>query len=126
MLFLEIPVAYIILACCVVIPIFVLLIVAFIIALVKRVKLAKKYNPKKNKQIDEGVKTLLLDAFGIDNIINATVEMSRLTVEVKDIDIVNPEKIKEAGASGVLLVGNKVKCSFGEKALEVCNLLQNK
>lgn len=125
MLFLEIPIAYIILACCVVIPIFVLLIVAFIIAIVKRVKLAKKYNPKKNK-VDEGKQALLLEAFGEDNIISAAVEMSRLTVEVKDVDKVNTDKIKEAGANGVLLVGNKVKCSFGEQASEVCNLLQNK
>lgn len=124
MLFLELPIAYIILACCVVVPIFALLIVSFVIALVKRIKLAKKYNPKKKNIVDDNVKTLLIEAFGENNIENVSVEMSRLTVEVKDVDIVNPDKIKEAGANGVLLVGNKVKCSFGDKAEEVCNLLK--
>lgn len=123
MIFLDLPIGYIILACCVVIPIFVLLIVAFVIALVKRIKLAKKYKPNKTTINDE-TKALLLEAFGENNIESVSVEMSRLTVEVKDVDLVNPDKIKEAGANGVLLVGNKVKCSFGDKAIEVCNLLK--
>ena len=50
--------------------------------------------------------------------------MSRLTVTVKDIELVKPEAIKENGATGVLLVGNQVKCSFGEKAEEVSKLLK--
>lgn len=124
MIFLDLPIAYIILACCVVVPIFVLLIVAFIIAIVKRIKLAKKYKPNKKNAINDETKTLLLEAFGENNIESVSVEMSRLTVEVKDVDLVNPDKIKEAGANGVLLVGNKVKCSFGDKAIEVCNLLK--
>ncbi|MCI5939206.1 MAG: hypothetical protein SOU07_00575 [Bacilli bacterium] len=124
MIFLDLPIAYIILACCVVVPIFVLLIVAFIIAIVKRIKLAKKYKPNKKTGINDETKTLLLEAFGENNIESVSVEMSRLTVEVKDVDLVNPDKIKEAGANGVLLVGNKVKCSFGDKAIEVCNLLK--
>ena len=124
MIFLDLPIAYIILACCVVVPIFVLLIVAFIIAIVKRIKLAKKYKPNKKTGINDETKKLLLEAFGENNIESVSVEMSRLTVEVKDVDLVNPDKIKEAGANGVLLVGNKVKCSFGDKAIEVCNLLK--
>ena len=124
MIFLDLPIAYIILACCVVVPIFVLLIVAFIIAIVKRIKLAKKYKPNKKTGINDETKTLLLEAFGENNIESVSVEMSRLTVEVKDVDLVNSDKIKEAGANGVLLVGNKVKCSFGDKAIEVCNLLK--
>lgn len=124
MLFLEeLPVFYIILAICVVVPIFVLIIVAFIIALIKRIKMAKKYNPN-NKQLPNEQATLLLSALGENNIISVNVEMSRLTIEVKDVDLVQPEKIKEAGANGVLLVGNKVKCSFGDKAEEISKLLQ--
>ena len=123
MLFLEISIGYIILACVVVIPIFVLILVAFIIALVKRIKLAKKYNPKK-QVINNETQALLLEAFGVDNILNVSCEMSRITVEVKDVDLVNPDKIKEAGANGVLLMGNLVKCSFGDKAEEVSKLLK--
>ncbi len=124
MLFLEeLPLFYIILAICVVVPIFILIIVAFIIALIKRIKMAKKYNPN-SKQLPNEQATLLLSALGENNIISVEVEMSRLTIEVKDVDAVQPEKIKEAGANGVLLVGNKVKCSFGDKAEEISKLLQ--
>ena len=50
--------------------------------------------------------------------------MSRVTVTVKDIELVKPEVIKENGSTGVLLVGNQVKCSFGEKAEEISKLLK--
>ena len=50
--------------------------------------------------------------------------MSRLTVTVKDIDLVNPDSLKENGANGVLLMGNKVKCAFGDKAEEISKLLK--
>lgn len=85
--------------------------------------MAKKYNPN-SKQLPNEQATLLLSALGENNIISVEVEMSRLTIEVKDVDAVQPEKIKEAGANGVLLVGNKVKCSFGDKAEEISKLLQ--
>ena len=64
------------------------------------------------------------EAFGKENIENVEVEMSRLTVTVKDIDLVNPEVLKQNGANNVLLVGNKVKCSFGDKATEIYNILK--
>ena len=50
--------------------------------------------------------------------------MSRVTIEVNDIELINGEILKEIGASGVLLVGNKVKCSFNENAKEVQKLLE--
>lgn len=112
-----------IIALCVLVPIFSLLIVATVIAVIKRIKLAKKYKGN-NITINDPFKNEILDAFGIDNINNVEVEMSRLTVSVKDIDLVNPEKLKELGASGVLLVGDKVKCSFKDKAKEIYDLIQ--
>ena len=75
--------------------------------------------------MDEVLQNNLLEAFGNkENILEVGVEMSRLTVTVKDIELVKPEAIKENGATGVLLVGNQVKCSFGEKAEEVSKLLK--
>lgn len=111
-----------IIALCTIVPIFVLLIVAFIIALVKRIKMAAKY--KKGSYVNEELKSNLLEAYGIDNIENVEVEMSRLTVTVKDVEKVNADCLKQLGANGVLLVGNKVKCSFGEKAEEIYKLLK--
>lgn len=104
--------------------IFALLIVAAVIALVKRIKMARKYNPKKAGSFDTELKAALIDAFGNDNIESVQVEMSRLTITVKDIDLVNADLLKELGANGVLLMGNKVKCSFGEKAKEIYELLK--
>ena len=51
-------------------------------------------------------------------------EMSRITITVKNVEIVNADKIKELGASGVLLVGDKVKCSFKENVEEIYNELK--
>ena len=123
MLFLEFGIDDII-AIVTIVPIFVLLVIATIIGVTKRIKMASKYK-KNNAYVDEGLRNNLIEAFGKqENIIEVEVEMSRLTVTVKDIDLVNPDSLKENGANGVLLMGNKVKCSFGEKAEEICKLLK--
>lgn len=105
------------------IPMFLIIFVVAIIALVKRIKMAKLYN-KKNS-VDTSLQETLLSALGSkENIISVAVEMSRLTITLKDIDLINPDVLKSCGANGVLLVGNMVKCSFGEKAEEMANLLR--
>lgn len=123
MLFLEFGIDEII-AIVTLVPIFLLLVIATIIGVTKRIKMASKYK-KNNVYIDEGLKASILEAFGSqENIIEVEVEMSRLTVTLKDIELVNAESLKSLGANGVLLVGNKVKCSFGEKAEEISKLLK--
>jgi phosphotransferase system IIB component len=107
------------------VPIFVLLIVATIIGVTKRIKMASKYKKGKNTFVNEELQKNLLEAFGNkENITEVGVEMSRVTVTVKDIELVKPEVIKENGSTGVLLVGNQVKCSFGDKAEEISKLLK--
>ena len=49
--------------------------------------------------------------------------MSRVSVAVKDLEKVKTEELKEMGATGVLLVGNVVKCSFGDRAPYIYKLL---
>ncbi len=124
---------FLILGLCIIIPIFILLIVAFTIKIVKSIKVAKGY--KKSQGVGESLhgdvnefKNLLLQVFNEGNILNVKREMSRITIVVKDIDLVNADGLKECGATGVLLVGNMVKCSFGDRSeaiskilLEVCN-----
>lgn len=123
MLFLEFGIDDII-AIVTIVPIFVLLVIATIIGVTKRIKMASKYK-KNNTYVDEGLRNNLIEAFGKqENIIEVEVEMSRLTVTVKDIDLVNPDSLKENGANGVLLMGNKVKCAFGDKAEEISKLLK--
>lgn len=123
MIILEADLSFII-AMCTLVPIFLLLIVAFVLGLVKRIKLARKYHKNNVYNGEDELKNKLLEAYGENNIESVEYEMSRLTVTVKDIDLVNGEKLKDCGANGVLLVGNKVKCSFNENAEEIYNLLK--
>lgn len=111
-----------ILGACIAGPILILLVVATIIALVKRIKLARKHPNAKIKL--EDVNLEYVEAFGENNIVDVSMEMSRITVTVKDVDGVNPEKLKELGASGVLLVGSMVKCSFKENVEAIYNTLK--
>ena len=50
--------------------------------------------------------------------------MNRITVSVKDIEKVNGERLKELGATGVLLVGDLVKASFSDRAKYVHKLME--
>lgn len=105
-----------------IIIIFALIIVAIVIRIVKYNKLKKA---ALNKGADEDQRTLFIEVYGgKDNIVNANYEMSRLTVEVHDLNLVNLNKLKELGASGVLVTGNVVKASFGERAKYICELLK--
>lgn len=106
------------------VPIFLLLIIATIIGLVRRIKMAKLYKKGKNNGNEE-LKIKLLEALGTaENIQAVNVEMSRLTITVKDIELINADALKNYGANGVLLVGNMVKCSFGDRAEEISHLLR--
>ena len=96
-----------------------LAIIAFIIALLKRAKKAKKVMSSKAE-----VNSEIVEAFGNGNIKEVEMEMSRITVTVADVEAVNTERIKELGASGILLVGDKIKCSFKENVEEIYNQLK--
>ena len=86
----------------------ILAIVAFIIRLTKTIKL----NRKGKKQQPIVSEDLLLAYGGKENIEAVSKEMTRLTVEVVDLEKVNPEKIKELGAKNVLIMGNQVKSTY--------------
>ena len=101
--------------------ILVLTLIAVIVAIVKN---TKKANQRKKIIESEGKNLELIEAFGEANIKDVEMEMSRITITVKNIEIVNADRIKELGASGVLLVGDKVKCSFKENVEEIYNELK--
>lgn len=109
----------------IVVPILILAVVAVIIAIKRR---KKNFKLSKGVQIDysQVEDNTLLDLFGEGNISNVEVELSRVTVEVKDIDLVDAKGLQEYGASGILLVGNKVKCNFKDDAEKVANYLKGK
>lgn len=101
---------FIVFGCCF-IPIFALVVVCFIKLLLKQKKRVSK--SKNNSTIR------YLDYFGgDDNIISVTKNLSRVSVIVKDVDLVNLESIKNQGI-GVMITGNTIKCSSQEFADQI-------
>lgn len=93
---------FIVFGCCF-IPIFVLVIICFIKLLIKHFKKVSKHNQKNNPKY--------LDFFGGDeNIISVSKNLSRVTIEVKDVEKVNLNYLKEQGI-GIMITGNTIKCS---------------
>lgn len=101
---------FIVFGCCF-IPIFILVMVCFVKLLVKHFKKVSKNNNKNNIKY--------LEYFGgNDNVINVSKNLSRVTVEVKDVDKVNLNVLKEQGI-GVMITGNIIKCSSQEFANQI-------
>ena len=102
----------ILLAVCVV-PIAVLIILAIIL----RIKNSVKKRTVESDEVDSEQRLVFLEAFGgEDNFINVSQERIKVIVKVKDPELIQGEKLQELGAKGVLIVGNEVRCSFGDRA----------
>lgn len=65
---------------------------------------------------DEVVTRFLTLLGGKDNIISLTYEQSRLKVELKDIRAVKMEILKELGAKGAFIAGNRLQAVVGNTA----------
>jgi glucose-like phosphotransferase system IIB component len=114
----------IILGICI-IPILVLMIYAITVTIRKNRKLGLEREQEARTSDDQSQRQLFLEVFGgKENIENVMVQMSRISVTVNDLEKVEVEKLKEMGASGILLVDNIVKCSFGDRASYIYNLLK--
>lgn len=106
------------LLCCV-IPIGILIIVATIL----RIKNSNK-EIVNEKVIDENQVPMFLEAYGSkDNIEKVIQERSKIIATLKDVTLVNGEKLKDLGAKGVLIVGNEVRAQFGDRASYVYDIL---
>lgn len=91
--------------------------------IVRIIKASKKKSSLMS--VDHEQKVLFENAYGgKDNIISVNNEMSRLIVEVKDVDKVSGETLKELGATGVLITGNVVKASFQERAKNIYEMIK--
>ena len=51
----------------------------------------------------------LVSLFNKDNIEEVRFERNKIAVVFKDIDAFNPESLREYGATGISIVGNKIK-----------------
>ena len=98
-----------------------------VFALIKTIKFAKKKQSFIEEESENTIeqKAVFFEAYGGESNVKEIVnEMSRITVTVEDIDLVNTEKLKELGATGILLVGNQVKCGFGDRAKNIYNIMK--
>lgn len=86
-------------------------------------------NKVENDKVNIGDKELAIEVLnalgGKENIISLDACITRLRVGVKDTSLVENDKLKKLGASGVLKVGkNGVQAIFGSKAQFICNDLK--
>ena len=56
---------------------------------------------------------------GKDNIIDSEVNMSRLKVILKNMDIVDKEGIQKLGAKGIVEIDNQLKIIFGSNSKQL-------
>ncbi|MGD9604737.1 MAG: hypothetical protein AB7V00_01115 [Bacilli bacterium] len=126
-MFLEIgkeTLVLILLALCL-LPIIGLMLYAIIVALKKRNKLSQAQQVAIAQDTDTTQSQLFFQLFGQkDNIVAVTQEMSRVSVQVKDLSKVSLEELKNQGATGILVVGDTVKCAFGDRAVYIYNILK--
>ena len=104
--------ALIMLGICI-IPIAVLIVLAFVMKFkkVSKSKLTKEDNT--NAEVDPEVRKEFYDAYGSEsNVTSVTSELSRIKVKVNNVELVNTEKLKELGAVNVLIIGDEVRASF--------------
>ena len=88
---------------------FIPIIILTIIVIGKMIYKATKKNKQTKNGLDGEIK--YISYFGGDNnIVNVSKDMTRVTVEVKDLEMVDFEQLRSLGV-GILIAGNIVKCS---------------
>ena len=116
--------ALIMLGICI-IPIAVLIVLAFVMKFkkVSKSKLTKEDNT--NAEVDPEVRKEFYDAYGGEsNVTSVTSELSRIKVKVNNVELVNTEKLKELGAVNVLIIGDEVLASFSDRVSYVYNIMK--
>lgn len=101
-------------------------IVAIIVSLIAIViiLICKKFRKPKNKS---GVYDELIDAFGgIDNIVEIKARESRLSLVLKDYNLINEDKLKEKGITSSIKMTNKITYVVGSSAKEIEDYVNKK
>ncbi len=73
----------------------------------------------KNKNFKLEANKLVEYLGGSDNIIEYNYTKSRLTVRVKNVNLVNKESIQKLGAQGIVEVDNQLKIILGDDARQL-------
>lgn len=83
------------------------------------IRFVKKQQETKVTVSDELVEKFLQLLGGKDNIISVSYEHSRLKVELNNINLIDVQEIKNLGASGIFIAGNKLQAIIGNNAYEL-------
>lgn len=63
---------------------------------------------------------------GMDNINDIQATINNVKITLKDINIIDQDKIKALGAKGSFLNNNKITILFGDNSKDIANKIQNK
>ena len=99
--------------------------VCILFGIVLVVLVSKSMNQGDSLTIDTEFISSLINIFGKDNVINISSEISRLKVEVKDIDKVDFEKLKVV-SEGVFISGSNIKVMFKDNAEKIVQLIKER
>lgn len=114
----------ILLLCVCIIPIAILIVIAFVLRVIK----AKKANDKEKqmtREVDPEIRKEFYDAYGGEsNVLEVVNERSKIKIKVKDVEKVDGDKIKELGALNVLIIDDEVRASFSDRAEYVYNIMK--
>ena len=93
--------------------------IQYLIIIIVLVIVAFAILKSKNKHFKLEANKLVEYLGGRDNIIEYNYTKSRLTVKLKDVDLVNKENIQKLGAQGIVEVDNQLKIILGEDARQL-------
>ena len=62
---------------------------------------------------------------GIENVMSCKAVGSRLSLVLKDYNLIDEPKLKQLGVSSIIKMSNKITLVIGKEALEIANLIQN-
>lgn len=99
--------------------------IGYLIAKKKAKKIANQTNTELtvSDKVPFDVLTILEAIGGQDNYVSNTATISSIKIEVKDIKLIDKEKIKKMGAKGTIQGQNNVTCLFGDYSKKLSELI---
>lgn len=102
-----------------------------LLAIILRVKNAIKKNKNRTEDVsdesansNEQLQVFVIALGGEENYLSSTIERNKISFKVKDTSLVDGEKLKELGATGVLIIGDEVRASFGDRSASVWEIVK--
>ena len=107
-----------------VIPIAALILFALIVRIKKAIKSKSNQSVVEENDSKEQFEVFVNALGGNENYLSSSIERNKISFKLNDTSLVDGEKLKELGASGVLIVGDEVRASFGDRAQYVYNIIK--